>query len=267
MSKEKEKNTRGEMPFLDHLEELRWRIFKSAGALFFGTIIGFLLVHYLHVTDVLVRPIAPYLQDGRLAVLSPLEPFMFEIKLAVLVGLLLAFPVIGGQAWAFFSPALEKHERRIVVPALYLGLILFALGVGMAYLILPISLNVLLTQFASDYVFNLIQASLYLGFVVKFLLAFGVLFELPVVVLILSAFGLVTPQFLREKRRHAIVGVTVLAAFLTPGDVVLITVGMMAPLIVLYEFSIFLSALVTKRRDDENSILNGPPDGAVEVSR
>jgi sec-independent protein translocase protein TatC len=81
------------MPFLDHLEELRWRIFKSAGALFVGTIVGFLLVHYLHVTDILVRPIAPYLQDGRLAVLSPLEPFLFEIKLSILVALLLAFPV------------------------------------------------------------------------------------------------------------------------------------------------------------------------------
>jgi sec-independent protein translocase protein TatC len=254
------------MPFLDHLEELRWRIFKSAGALFAGTIVGFLLVHYLHVTEILVNPIAPYLQDGRLAVLSPLEPFMFEIKLSILCGLLLAFPVIAGQVWAFFAPALEKHERRIVIPALYMGLILFALGVTMAYLILPISLKVLLTQFSADYVYNLIQASQYLGFVVKFLLAFGILFELPVVVLILSAFGLVTPQFLREKRRHAIVGVTVIAAFLTPGDVVLITVGMMAPLIVLYEFSIFLSALVAKRRDDQNSILNGPPDGAVEVS-
>jgi sec-independent protein translocase protein TatC len=254
------------MPFLDHLEELRWRIFKSAGGLFAGTVIGFLLVHYLEVTAILVRPIAPYLQNGQLAVLSPLEPFLFEIKLSILVGLLLAFPVIAGQAWAFFAPALEKHERRVVIPALYLGLVLFALGVAMAYLILPISLRILLTEFSADYVFNLIQASLYLGFVVKFLLAFGVLFELPVVVLILSAFGLVTPQFLREKRRHAIVGVTVVAAFLTPGDVILITVGMMAPLIVLYEFSIFLSALVARRRDDQNRILNGPPDGAVEVS-
>lgn len=262
----KPQNPKGEMPFLDHLEELRWRIFKMAGGLFAATIIGFVLVHYLHVTEILVRPIAPYLQDGRLAVLSPLEPFMFEVKLSVLVGLLFAFPVIAGQLWAFFSPALEKGERKVVIPALYMGLVLFLMGVGMAYLILPISLKVLLTQFSADYVYNLIQASAYLGFVVKFLLAFGVLFELPVVVLILSAFGLVTPKFLREKRRHAIVGVTVLAAFLTPGDVVLITVGLMAPLIVLYEFSIFLSVLVTRKREDKNRILNGPPDGAVEVS-
>ena len=262
----KQENPRGEMPFLDHLEELRWRIFKGAGALFGGTLLGFVLVHYLHVTEVLIRPIEPYLVDGKLAVLSPMEPFLLEIKLALIVGLLLAFPILAYQVWAFFSPALERHERRFIIPALYLGLGLFAGGVTMAYLLLPWSLRILLTQFSADYVYNLIGAGIYLGFVVRFLLGFGLIFELPVVVMLLTVFGLVTPQFLREKRRYALVGITILAAAISPGDVVFVTVLMMLPLALLYEFSIYLSALVHRRRNDENHILaDGPPEGAVEL--
>jgi sec-independent protein translocase protein TatC len=263
---ERQANPRGEMPFLDHLEELRWRIFKSAGALFGGTLVGFLVVHYLHVTQFLVRPVEPYLSDGKLAGLSPMEPFLLEVKLAIIVGFLLAFPIIAYQVWAFFAPALERRERRVIIPSLYLGLLLFALGVTMAYLLLPWSLRILLTEFASEYVFNLLGASLYLGFVVRFLLGFGLIFELPVVIMLLTVFGLVTPTFLREKRRYAIVGITILAAVVSPGDVVFITALMMAPLMLLYEFSIVLSAMVHRRRNEENHILaDGPPEGAVEL--
>jgi sec-independent protein translocase protein TatC len=256
------------MPFLDHLEELRWRIFKSAGALFVGTLVGFLLVHYLGVMEILIRPIEPYLPDGRLSVISPMEPFLFEIKLSILVGLLLAFPILAGQAWAFFSPALEKHEKRVVIPSLYLGLLLFGVGVAMAYLLLPISLEILLTGFATDYVTPLITAKNHLGFVIRMLLGFGLIFELPVVVMLLTVFGLVTPTFLREKRRYALVGITILAAIVSPGDVVFVTVLMMLPLMLLYEFSIFLSVLVHRRKEGggENHILaEGPPEGAVEL--
>jgi sec-independent protein translocase protein TatC len=257
-------NPKGEMPFLDHLEELRWRIFKGAGALFAAAMLGFVLVHYLGVTEILIRPIEPYLQDGKLAVLSPMEPFMLEIKLAIIVGILIAFPILAYQVWAFFSPALEQHERRFIIPALYLGLVLFSGGVTMAYVLLPWSLRILLTQFSADYVYNLIGAGIYLGFVVRFLVGFGLLFELPVVVMLLTVFGLVTPTFLREKRRYALVVITILAAAISPGDVVFVTVLMMAPLMLLYEFSIYLSALVYRRRE-ENNILADPPEGAVEL--
>jgi sec-independent protein translocase protein TatC len=163
---------------------------------------------------------------------------------------------------------LEKHERGVVIPSLYLGLVLFAAGVGMAYMLLPVSLNILLTQFSADYLNMVIGANLYLGFVVRFLLGFGVIFELPVVIMILTVFGLVTPTLLREKRRFAIVVITVLAAFVSPGDVVVITLLMMAPLMLLYEFSIFLSVLVHRRRNEDNRILaEGPPEGSVETHR
>ncbi len=262
-------NPRGEMPFLDHLEEFRWRVLKSLGALLVGCLVGFLLVHYLSVTELLVGPIRPYLetQGGRLAAFSPLTPFFLELKLALISGVILAFPIIVYQVWAFLSPALESRERRVIIPALYMGLVLFSVGVGLAYSILPMSLDFLF-RFQEDYLNLVIGADEYLAFVVRLLIAFGVLFELPVVVMILTALGLVTPDFLRAKRRHAIVAITVAAAFLSPGDVVLITVLMMAPLVLLYEFSILLSSMIYRGRAEENRILPSeePPDGAVEMS-
>ena len=260
-------NAKGEMPFLDHLEELRWRIFKSLAALFACAVVGFLLVHYLPVTEVLIRPIRPFLehQEGKLTALSPLEPFFLELKLALIVGILFAFPIIVYQVWAFLSPALERHERRVIIPALYMGLVLFAIGATMAYLILPISLEFLF-GFQQDYLTLQIRSSDYLGFVIRLLVAFGVIFELPVVVMILSVLGLVTPKFLRTQRRFAIVGITVLASFLSPGDVIIVTVMMMAPLILLYEFSILLSAAITRGREERNRLLDEePPEGAVEA--
>jgi len=264
----KHTNVRGEMPFLDHLEELRWRILKALGALFVCAVGGFLLVHYLPVTEILIRPVSPFLehQEGKLTALSPLEPFFLELKLALIVGVLFAFPIVVYQVWAFLSPALEKHERRVIIPALYMGLALFAVGATMAYLILPISLEFLF-GFQEDYLTLQIRSSEYLSFVIRLMLAFGIIFELPVVVMILSVLGLVTPVFLRKQRRVAIVGITVLASFLSPGDVVIVTVLMMAPLILLYEFSILLSAAITRGREERNKILDeDPPEGAVEAS-
>jgi sec-independent protein translocase protein TatC len=108
-----------------------------------------------------------------------------------------------------------------------------------------------------------VQAGPYLNFVTKLLLAFGILFELPVVIMILSALGLVTPKFLRSKRRHAIVIITVLASFLSPGDVVTVTVMMMVPLVILYEFSILLSVMIYRRRKAKE-IGGDPPEGTVK---
>ena len=262
-------NPRAEMPFLDHLEEFRWRILKSLAALFLAAIVGFLLVHYLGVTEILVRPIRPFLehQDGRLAAFSPLTPFFLELKLALIVGLILAFPILVYQTWAFLAPALERHERRVIIPSLYLGLVLFSAGVALAYLLLPISLEFLF-KFQSDYLNLVIGADQYLAFVVRLLLAFGIVFELPVVVMILTALGLVTPAFLRDKRRYAVVGMTILASFLSPGDVVMVTLLMMIPFILLYEFSILLSVMIHRGRERENRILGDeePPEGAVEAS-
>ena len=267
------RNVRGEMPFLEHLEELRWRIFKALGALIAGALIGFMLVQRFKVLDLIIAPVLPYLPDGRLAYFSPVTPFFFILKLSLLIGLILAFPIVLYQLWAFLSPALEKRERRVIVPALYGGLVLFAGGVLMAYEVaLPVSMR-FFTGIQSEFLQAVLGADEYLTFAVRLLVAFGIIFELPVVILILSALGLVTPRFLREKRRHAIVISTIVASLLSPGDVIVVTALMMIPLFLLYELGIWLSVLVTRDRtgeetDDDNpfSLLPArePPEGAVD---
>jgi len=259
---------RGEMPFLEHLEELRWRILWSLLALVVGTIVGFLLVHYLGVMELLIRPMRVAYSDAnfRLIYLSPADPFFVTLKLAVVVGILLSFPILVYQIWAFLSPALEKHEKRAIVPALYLGLILFSAGVALAYFVaLPLTMT-FFQGFQAEFLEEQLEVSNTLAFITKLLIGFGVIFELPVVVMILSALGLVTPEFLKSKRRHAMVLITVLASFLTPGDVITLTIMLMVPLFFLYEFSILLSRMIWKRKRarEEAEASTDPPDGSVE---
>ncbi len=261
---------RGEMPFLDHLEELRMRILWSLAATAVGTVVGFVLIHRFRVLELLLRPIRagfPDRPDLQLIYLSPADPFFITLKLSVVVGIILAFPVIVYHVWAFLEPALEPHEKKAIVPALYLGLILFLAGVALAYFVaLPVSI-----AFFQTFEGGLMQAQYEigktLGLITKILIGFGVVFELPVVILVLSALGLVTPDFLRSKRRHAIVAITALASFLTPGDVITLTLMLMVPLFFLYEFSIFLSHLVWKRKGvrEWKGPVAEPPPGAVEA--
>ncbi len=256
---------RGEMPFLDHLEELRWRILWSLLAVIVGSVIGFILVLRFGVLDILINPFYQVMgEEERLIFLSPTEPFFLILRVGILGGVVLVSPIIIYQIWSFLSPALEKHEKRAIIPALYMGVVLFSAGVWMSYAFaLPVTLQFLLF-FGEGYFDQMLQAGPYLGFVTKLLLAFGILFELPVVIMILSALGLVTPKFLREKRRHAIVIITVLASLLSPGDVVTVTAMMMLPLVLLYEFSILLSVVITRRRQSRD-IGGDPPEGSVEA--
>ena len=242
---------RGEMPFLDHLEELRWRILWSLLAVVVGTVVGFLLIRYYNVLELLIQPIRNALPDDPdfyLIYLSPADPFFITLKLSVVVGVILAFPILVYQLWSFLSPALERHEKRTIIPALYLGFILFSAGVALAYFIaLPVSI-VFFRTFEGGLMEAQYEIGKTLSLITKILIGFGIIFELPVVVMILSALGLVTPEFLRSKRRHAIVGITIAASFLTPGDVITLTVMLMVPLFFLYEFSIYLSRIIWSQK-------------------
>ena len=131
------------------------------------------------------------------------------------------------------------------------------------YLALPVTLRFLLF-FGDEYFDPMLQAGRYFSFVTRLLVAFGVLFEMPVVIMILSALGLVSPEFLRTKRRHAIVIITILASVMSPGDLVTVTAIMMIPMVFLYEFSILLSVIITRRRRDR-TIGGDPPDDSVEA--
>ena len=271
------RNPRGEMPFLDHLEELRWRILWSLLAVIVGTGIGFFLVTYYDALEILMRPIRAARNDPSLMLvyLSPADPFFVVIRLAIYIGLILALPILIYNVWAFLSPALEKREKRAILPALYLGVLLFAAGVALAYFAaLPVTLE-FFQGFMTESLVGQLEINNTLGFVVKMLLAFGAVFELPIIILILSALGLVTPEFLREKRRHAVVLITVLASFITPGDAITLTVMMMFPLVLLYELGIFLSVGIYRgRRKRERELeeeyrakyspSEEPPVGAVE---
>jgi sec-independent protein translocase protein TatC len=244
----KTKGRPNEMPFLDHLEELRWRMLYIVIAIAIGAGIGFWLVMQYDVLGLLIDPIKPFLGSSKLKYLSPTDPFFVTFKLGILVGFLLASPVVIYQVWSFFAPALLPSERRVIIPALYFGLALFAGGVAMAYtIVLPITLQFTM-GFQTDSLEQAIVVNAYLAVVTRLLLAFGFVFELPVVIVILSAMGLVTPEFLASKRRHALVGITVLASVITPGDVITVTVMMMVPLYLLYELSIVLSRMVVRRR-------------------
>jgi sec-independent protein translocase protein TatC len=238
-----------EMPFLDHLEELRWRLLWGLLAIALGALAGFALVMYFDVLGILIEPIQPFLEGTKLKYLSPTDPFFITIQLALLVGFLLALPVLAYQVWGFLAPALLPSERRVIIPSLYLGLVLFAIGVLMAYqLVLPMTLRFTM-GFQTESLEQSIVVGEYLSVVTRLLLAFGIVFELPIVILILSVLGVVTPEFLASKRRHAIVAITVLSAVITPGDVITVTLMMMVPLVFLYEVSIVLSRIVTRKRE------------------
>lgn len=238
-----------EMPFLDHLEELRWRLLKIIAALIVCAIIGFMIVSRYNVLELLIDPIRPLIgAQGRLKYLSPGDPFFITLGLAFTVGGLLAFPIVASQIWGFIAPALLPREKRAIVPALYLGLLLFIGGVSLGYyVVLPMTLRFFMSFQSASLEQNIVIGP-YIGLVVKILLAFGALFELPVVILVLSALGLVTSKFLSEKRRFAIAGIAILAAVATPGDAVTLTIFLMGPLILLYELSIVLAKLMERRR-------------------
>jgi sec-independent protein translocase protein TatC len=235
------------MPFLDHLEELRWRILWALAALLLGTVAGFFLVQEYEILVLLKEPIAPYLPDGKLIIIRPADAFIITLKLALVIGAVLASPVIFVQLWKFLSPALYAHEKRYIVPALLAGLGLFLSGVLMAYLwVLPAVFRILY-GFQFGFLEWMITADAYFGFATRLILAFGIMFQLPLVMVLLSTLDLVRPRTFQKHRPLALVFAAVLAALLTPPDVFSMMM-MMAPILILYEAGILISKLLGRRR-------------------
>lgn len=242
------KHDGAEMPFLDHLEELRWRIIWSLLALVIAVGVAFALMMKVDVIGILERPIAPYLQGGKLVFTHPSDPFTIVLNASVVLGVVLALPVIAYQIWAFIAPALYRHEKRVVVPLFFFATFLFLAGVSVAYfVVLPLAVSWLL-GFQTQALEPMITASDYFGFATSLALAFGLCFELPIVILALAVLGIVTPQVLNRYRRHALVVCVLVGALLTPGDLVWTTVAMAVPLYLLYELSVALTYVVHRRR-------------------
>ena len=206
-----------EMPFLDHLEELRWRLLKVAVALALGIGVSFALIFskQVDVVALLAEPIQPFLKRP-LMVTHPGDLFDIAMDAAITLGLIAAWPVIIWQIWGFLSPALYQHERRVVIPALVGAALLFGAGMALAYFyVLPVTLGFFMSfQSASVEVLPTVRE--YVGFVMAMCLAFGAVFELPVVIALLSALGIVQPEFLARFRRHAVVGCLLAAALNWP---------------------------------------------------
>jgi Tat protein translocase TatC len=235
------------MPFLDHLEELRWRILWSLIAVIVGTVVGWMLLDRIDIVEVLKRPIAPYLPGGRLVFTSPAEPFMLTLKVAFALGCLVASPVVIYQIWAFLSPALYEREKRLIIPALGVGVVLFLAGAFACYeWLLPAALKVLLGFQRADLT-AMITIDRYFSMAVPFVVGCGLVAELPLVVTILASLGIVTPQFLGRQRRYAVVVAAFLAALLTPPDAVSMML-MLVPLLLLYEVSIWCAWVASRRR-------------------
>jgi sec-independent protein translocase protein TatC len=235
------------MPFLDHLEELRWRLIWSLLALTIAFVVGFVLVDRLDVMGLLMRPIAPRLAGGKLFFTSPIEPFMITLKLAFFVGVVLASPVIIWQLWRFLSPALYAKERRVVLPVSLAAVALFLAGVAMAYfLILPTAIRVLF-GFQSQSLQPIVTAKEYFGFAAQVVIAFGAIFELPLVLLLLVYLRVITAGFLSRNRRFAIAGNAFLSMLLAPPDLISMTL-MMVPVQLLYEVTVVIARIMERRR-------------------
>jgi len=238
-----------EMPFLDHLEELRWRILKSLVALIVGFSIAFWLCWNHDVIALLTKPIAAVLPNGKLNYTHPMDPFTILMQISGVLGLVLASPVVGYQVWAFLSPALTQRERRVIVPVLAFAAILFLAGVALAvFVFVPVTLK-LMQGIQTTALQPLITAGDYFGFIIFISLAFGAVFELPILVLVLTALGLVTPQALARVRRWAIVISLVVCEIITPGDLVISTLMLWVPVYGLYELSIVVSWVVYRARE------------------
>jgi sec-independent protein translocase protein TatC len=252
-----------EMPFLDHLEELRWRIIWSLAALVVGVGVAFYLVIHFNLLLWMQGPMLPYLHGRRLVYTHPGEGFSILMQTAIIVGVVIALPVIIYQVWLFLSPALYQKEKRIAVPVILGAVLLFIAGAALAwYFVLPMTLR-FLSALGDEAFDQMITAADYFGFVTSMVLAMGAVFELPIAILFLSALGLVTPRFLAKYRRHALLASYLAAAIITPGDLFVTSVALMVPLYLLYELSIGLSFFVSRKRqrsadaDDAASMASG----------
>jgi sec-independent protein translocase protein TatC len=243
-----------EMPFLEHLEELRWRIIWSLAAVVIAVSVGFYLVLHFDLIKQLEAPILPYLHGRNIVGTHPTDGLQVTISASMWIGAVVSFPFVVYQAWLFLLPALYPRERSLLIAALLGGVVLFAVGAMFAYaVVIPLSLPWLF-QFFGTTIDPMITVENYFGFVFGTVLTFGIAFELPVVVLLLSAAGLVTPAFLRRYRRHAFLLILVAGALLTPGSDITSTLALAGPLYLLFELSVFVAGFIWRRRKQGDAV-------------
>jgi sec-independent protein translocase protein TatC len=236
------------MSLLDHLEELRGRLIWMIGSVAIAGIFGWFL--FDRIVVLLLEPARPYLRDlthGKLIFTSPLEAFTLRFKLAMYVGFAIAFPVVLFQIWRFVSPGLHKNERKYALPFIGSGIVLFAAGVGLAWFTLPEALRFLIgPAITGENVSPLLGAKSYLDFALLYHVAFGIAFELPVLLMMLALMRIVSSQQMARHRRHVFMGIAVASAVLTPSVDWFTMLALTAAMYVLYEACIWLSRLLKR---------------------
>jgi sec-independent protein translocase protein TatC len=235
-------------PLTSHLGELRKRLILS----FIAMAVGFVACYAVKETifDILAAPLLHIMQgmkiDGTMIFTSVAEAFFAYMKVAFIAGIILTSPFLLYQVWAFVAPGLYQHEKRYAIPFLLGGSAFFALGVLFAYYVaIPMGFKFLL-GYATDFIKPMPSMKEYLSFSIKFLLAFGLVFEFPVVLVLLARIGIINAGMLSRQRKYAILLIFVFAAVVTPPDLIS-QVLMAIPLMILYELSIVFSRIFGKK--------------------
>lgn len=247
-----------EMPFLEHLEEFRNRIIKAIIGVIIGAVIC--LIFSKQLLNVLLWPTTRVDMPIDIQVLKVQGMFIVTLEIAFFGGILVSLPFLLYQTWMFIAPGLYRNEKRYVPRVIASATLLFLTGVAFAYfLIFPFALEFFL-GLAPETVQTNIAIDFYISFIIRLLVIFGVVFQLPIMSYFLSKMGIITPVFMRKHRRHSIVIIFVMAALFTPPDP--FTQVMLAiPLILLYEISIYISYLVHKSKKNRDK---DKPEEAVE---
>jgi len=233
-----------EMPLIAHIEELRRTLIRCIIAVILCAIpCG---IYWKKIFDTIVSHTLQLCQSKvHIIYTAPAETIMLSIKIAIVCGLTIASPILFQQIWSFISPALYKNEKRLVLPTALASTVCFLSGIAFSFYLLPLALN-FLTEFAADTIDPFFKIDEYLGFLIKLALAFAFAFQLPVIAFVLSRIGLIDHHFLMRNFRYAVVLIFILAAVLTPPDV-LSQIMLAIPLLFLYGLSIFIAFFAGKK--------------------
>jgi sec-independent protein translocase protein TatC len=231
------------MPLVAHLTELRRRLIISVVALLVGAIVGFVL--YNHILNVLISPYREVTKNDKFVFFDPLEAFATRLKVAAWSGVFLASPVVLWQLWRFITPGLHKNEKRYAIPFIVASILLFALGGVVAMVTFKPALHFLIGVGGNNLT-PLFSASKYLSLVMLMIVAFGVAFEFPILLVFLELAGVVTSRKLRKWRRPAVVIIVAVAAVITPSQDPYSLFAMAIPMYLFYEGSIVVGRLLKK---------------------
>ncbi len=239
--------------FMSHLIELRTRLLRAVVAVLVVFVVLFIYPGASIIYDLLAAPMLASLPEGtRMIATGVITPFMVPVKVTMMAAFVISLPIVLYQAWAFVAPGLYKHEQRLALPLIVSSSLLFMAGMAFCYFVVFKSVFSFIASFAPQSITPAPDIEAYLSFVMTMFLAFGVTFEVPVAVVLLVRMGIVTVQKLKDIRGYVVVGAFVIAAVVTPPDVV--SQFMLAvPLCILYEVGILVARGIKPRKPDEAS--------------